>query len=425
MQEDLGNGKYGPNIIVKPGMNDHQYFDQRTSFAFDRVLDLAQLYNVYLAPVIMEKNDWILDRIDFNGNYTDSASNDNFYGDWGTMTKTRWLEQAWWRYLQARWGYSTNIHSWELLNEGDPFNGLHYTLAEKFAQYMHQFSPDWHMVTTSTWTSDPFDEFWNNTNFPDLDYVDVHCCYKQLGVPRPLGSITKATYTIRLSLCRMISMIRRTLMPSRARSLAQKDSTELRLGQQSGENSAFSPRIRTLPDPTIFTKDTQAIWLHNYIWAFVNPSGLYDASYWYTTTHIYNPAYNATNFDHRSVFETYYTFVKDIPLSNGYYVDAQANSSDPNLRVWGQKDPFNGKALLWIANINHTWKNVVDGVQITPITGTVTLRGFSPNTPYTVQWWNTYTGAPTTNQQVATDGAGNLQVSVQSLADDTAVKIGF
>ena len=72
--------------------------------------------------------------------------NENFYGDYrNNHTKTRWLQRAWWRYLQARWGYSPNIHSWELLNEGDPDVyslglskvGRHQMLADELGKFMH------------------------------------------------------------------------------------------------------------------------------------------------------------------------------------------------------------------------------------------------------------------------------------------------
>lgn len=47
-------------------------------------------------------------------------------------TKIRWLLEAWWRYLQARWGYSPAIYSWELLNEGVPDSTLHYILTDEY-----------------------------------------------------------------------------------------------------------------------------------------------------------------------------------------------------------------------------------------------------------------------------------------------------
>ncbi|HMN29363.1 MAG TPA: hypothetical protein PKE45_14530, partial [Caldilineaceae bacterium] len=74
--------------------------------------------------------------------------------------------------MQARWGYSTHIHSWELTNEGDPFNANHYAATDELGKFMHcrvfgasvgagdaaqcTFQhPNRHLVTTSFWTSFP------------------------------------------------------------------------------------------------------------------------------------------------------------------------------------------------------------------------------------------------------------------------------
>ena len=175
----------------------------------------------------------------------------------------------------------------------------------------------------------------------------------------------------------------------------------------------------TEPPTQAVLADTQAIWLHNFIWGQINPGGLLE-SYWYATTHIYT-----STFDHRNEYGNFYRFISTVPLNNGNYHDAQAVTSDPNLRAWGQKDLVNGKAHLWIANANHTWQNVVNKTVITPITGTVTIPGFAHNTQYSVQWWNTYSGSMVSTQIATADAAGNITLSVQNLSDDTAVKIGF
>ncbi|HEX9117423.1 MAG TPA: hypothetical protein VGA61_15245, partial [Anaerolineae bacterium] len=174
VRENLAGGQRGPSIIAESSMSRLQYFDQRQSYAFDQVLELARQNGIYLKLTVLEKNEFTQDSFDYNGNPTTTESNDNFYGNWGKMTKVYWLQRAYWRYLQARWGYSPNVHSWELLNEGDPYSGLHYTLADNFAQYMHQFKPNDHLVTTSTWHSFPTLPFWQNASFSHLDYADVH-----------------------------------------------------------------------------------------------------------------------------------------------------------------------------------------------------------------------------------------------------------
>jgi uncharacterized repeat protein (TIGR01451 family) len=172
VEERLGQGSYSRNILLKPKVNAHTYFDPARSWQWDRILDEAAAQGVYLKLVVLEKNEWIFNRITPSGTMTTTASNNNFYA--APDTAVRWLHQAWWRYLTARWGYSTAVHSWELLNEGDPFNGNHYDQAQAFAQYIHEHDPNRHMATTSNWHSLPVREFWGNLAYPDLDYADLH-----------------------------------------------------------------------------------------------------------------------------------------------------------------------------------------------------------------------------------------------------------
>ena len=172
LEEQTGPDTYGPNILPKPKVNVHTYFDPIRSWQWDQILDQAAAQGVYLKLVVLEKNEWIFNRITPAGTMTTTSSNNNFYA--APETKVRWLHQAWWRYLTARWGYSTAVHSWELLNEGDPFNGHHYDHAQAFAQYIREHDPNQHLVTTSFWHSFPMDEFWANPAYPDLDYADLH-----------------------------------------------------------------------------------------------------------------------------------------------------------------------------------------------------------------------------------------------------------
>ncbi len=416
IEEDLGNGQYGPNIVSAPWMAHHQYMEQRNSYAFDKVVELAGEYGVYLRPVIMEKNSHIFTRIDFEGNPipydpgcndqdpgndpAECPGNDWFYGNWRQMTKVRWLQQAWWRYLQARWGYSTNIHSWELLNEGDPWNGRHYTLADEFGKYMHQFEPDKHLVSTSTWHSFPRDDFWANPEFPDVDFADLH---RYIPADDPnFNDSAQATYDP--------SITYGALQPGGA-------GKPILRGETGFVDSGSEP-------PTdILLQDTDGIWLHNFIWAGINAGGMIE-SYWYENIHIYR--YNqdgSLNFDHRPQYGIYYNFIKDIPLNNGEYQDAAADVSDPGLRTWGQKDVVNGRLHLWVQNSAHTWRNVVDGAPIQPISGEVQVSGFQPGINLTVEWWNTYTGSLIRRSSVQSDATGSLDLAIDQLTTDVAVKV--
>lgn len=160
------------NLLREPEANSHLIFDPMASFRWDSIIDSAAEHGVYLKLVLDEKNEWIRNRVGLDGRMTKEPSNDNFYA--APDTKVRWVEEAWWRYVIARWGYSTAIHSFEYVNEGDPFNGHHYEAANTMAAYFHAQDPSGHMVTTSFWHSFPNAEFWSNPAYSDIDYADVH-----------------------------------------------------------------------------------------------------------------------------------------------------------------------------------------------------------------------------------------------------------
>jgi len=383
IREDLGNGELGPDIMTKPKMNQHQYMDQRLSFAFDKVMELAEEYDIYFKLVLLEKNDWTLDHINHDGQMVSSGSNEYFYGDWRNMTKNRWLQQAWWRYCQARWGYSTKIHSWELLNEGDPWNSRHYTQADEFGAYMHQFGND-HLVTTSFWHSFPKDNFWANSNYPNIDYADIH--------KYETGCIDTAASTYDLSLYRGAERPEGADMP-------------LIRGE-----TGFGSEV---------TSDTDAIWMHNYIWGLINSGGMYE-QYWCEHNEF------GQSPDPREHFLPFKHFMEGIPLNNGNFVDAGATAGS-GLRAWGQVDTSAGKTHLWIQNKSHTWKNIVDGNPIPAVTGTVELPNVVANKKYAVQWWDPYESNKSqqviSTEIVYADGSGTLTLDVTDLQTDIAVKV--
>jgi hypothetical protein len=414
IQENLGSGAFGPNVIYKGSMAHHTYINQRNAYAFDKVLDLARQYDIYLKPVMNEKNDYVFLIFNFDGTMPATKNPNLFYGN-GTesagASKVRWLQESWWRYMQARWGYSQNIHSWELLNEGPP-ETRHFILADEFAKYMKcdvfgvpaggdctYVHPNQHMVTTSFWSGFPWN-FWRNTlgSYPDLDYADIH---DYLDTSAETGYYDAALFT----------------------------QTASKLFGANEPGGALKPVIRgetgwrTFSGTDLFAANaSNGLWLHNLIWGGINSSGLIE-HYWVgspTQDHIYK----AGSHDHRPMFKAYSNFIKDIPLNNGNYVDAAATAGVTALRAWGQKDTVNGRVHLWIQNSAHTWKNIYDGVAISPITTTVTIPGFAPNTNYAVEWRNTSTGFPTNSETRTSDNGGNLVLQVTNLTTDIAVRIG-
>ncbi len=430
IEEDLGDGSYGPNILPRPWMSHHLYFEQRNSFAFDQVIHAAQQYGIAFKLVVMEKDEWTLNRILPDGSADeDSPSNDNFYGADREVTKVRWLQQAYWRYLQARWGYSTAIHSWELLNEGNPANLFHYILADEFGKFMEcrvfgiaveakdgetclYQHPNAHLVTTSFWHSYPLKPFWTNPQFPNLDYADLHAYISTGWIENPALAFDAAAYHIEYSRAARRGMLNNAgvagVLPI-VRGEAGLDSP----GQQVEQ-----------PD---LVNDTYGVWLHNFVWAALEAGSLVDL-YWWNDNIERQPGPDGEPGLHE-IYAPFAEFIGDIPLNNGLYQEAVAQASNPQLRVVGQKDTQNNRAHLWVQNTAHTWRNVLNNPDAAwGLGGVLRLDGFAPGATLPVTWYlfNSHGELAVSRSTVMVNGEGGLSLSLPDdpAVTDAGVKIG-
>lgn len=431
VQEDLGNGLYGPEIMVEPSMEYELYVPQAEAYALDKLVELAGQYDIYLKLVLMDKNDKIYYKLEDNGEFVSTEDNlDGFYGVGRTLNKTRWLQQAWWRYLQARWGYSPNIHSWELTNEGDPWNENHYALTDELGKYMHcrvfgipvgtgngdkcaYDHPNDHTVTTSFWHSFPAEQFWANPNYPNVDYADLHAYISTGWLREPAYESDTARFHLDYSAevrSNLDWYARQNGIPTRP--VIRGETGIDFLGEQNEQ-----------PDLAL---DRQGIWLHNFLWSTLDAGALVEL-YWWAENIKNQPGPDGQPGLHE-IYGSFYNFISTIPLNNGYYQDVAASVSNSDLRVVGQKDLVNQKAHMWIQNRSHTWRNGVDGVSSPPVSGTVTIPGFQGGQKYSIQWWDTYSTGSTfrvTRTEIITARPdGDLVVTVADLVNDTAVKIG-
>lgn len=167
--------------------------------------------------------------------------------------------------------------------------------------------------------------------------------------------------------------------------------------------------------------DTEGVWLHNYTWAQLDYNGMYEL-YWFPRN------IRGENVGHDNLYGVYRPFrqfMADIPLGNGGYADAQATSTDSGIRVVGQFDPVRQRGHLWIQHADHTWRNVVDGVAISPADTTVEVSGLVPHARYEVEWFDTYTGSSTTEEIVTGFEQSVLSLAVNGLTTDVAVKFAL
>lgn len=418
MREVLGGVEEGPEIIIRPSTDVHTYVPEEQAHAFDKVVAAAERTGVFLKIVLGEVNDKLFFKLNDDGSWVSGEDNtDGFYGLGRRMNRTRWLQQSWWRYVQARWGYSPSVHSWELVNEGDPASVPHYEMADEFGKYMHcrVFGvepgagagarcgidhPNDHLVTTSFWRTFPAAAFWANPAYPNVDYADLHAYVATSPAPRDeRQSMTVDTAYFHLWHSDMV-----------ARAKVGKPVVRGEAGLDLPEDH----REDALP----LDADARGIWLHNFLWSTLDAGGLHEIYWW--RRHIWTEAY-----DHRHVYAALSSFLRDLPLNKGGYEDWGGTVTPDTLRVVGQKHVRAGRMHLWIQNRQHQWRRPSGRVTPDPVSGIIIVPGFEPGATYLVDWWDTYApaGRLIVQERLTADAGGALRIGVAPLAMDVAVKV--
>jgi hypothetical protein len=170
----------GTNLITRSPATLLGGFDLAAAWQWDDLLQKMQAQGISAKIVLLEKNDWVYNHLGRDGTPVRDApaGNIDFYAPPGTPVRA--YEEYYWRIVLARWGAYRSVHSWELLNEGDPNSPDHATLAHDFAQFMHANDTARHPVTTSFWAGYPL-AFIESAG---LDYADIHL-YESATKPRP------------------------------------------------------------------------------------------------------------------------------------------------------------------------------------------------------------------------------------------------
>jgi hypothetical protein len=198
---------------------------------------------------------------------------------------------------------------------------------------------------TTSFCTFPVKPIWANPNFPNLDYADVHAYISTGWIDDRLW--LDARYHVDYS-----SAVRRRLDDvSKQNGVKTKPIVRGEAGIDTVSQQRENPAL---------ARDHQGVWLHNFLWAGLDPGGLYEL-YWWEKNIAEQPGPDGKKGLHE-IFRYYADFIRDIPINNGRYGDAQAFVDNPSLRVTGQKDTVNSRAHIWVQNKKHTWKNVVDGV---------------------------------------------------------------
>jgi len=393
IREVLAGGQLGPELNRRPRMNYHQYFCNMTSWQYDCMLQRALDLGLYYRIVVTEKDDWVLTRLGAGGFIEKNSSPTNFNAAQGTPGY--WYQTGWWRYLTARWGAYRSVHSWELANEQDPNDSRGHKHTQRMASWFHGNDPVRHDALTSFWSDFPATAFWGNAAYPDVFHADVHA-YLYYGTPENTDT-AYGHWTLGRSL----------LAKSIGKPIIR------------GETGILGPDSHGGGEDTDLKLDTAGVWLHNRTWAQLDYNGMLEL-YWYPNN---IRGEDVGHGDLYGIYRVFRQFMNDIPLGNGSYTDAQATSSNPVVRVVGQFDRTANRGHLWIGHADHHWRNVVNGLIITPASATIEIPDLATPARYSVTWVDTYTGLTTGQQMLLASPEGIVSLAVESLTTDVAVKI--
>ncbi len=389
LEEDLGEGRWGPNLLRTPRANSHYTYDPRRGAGIDHILREAQRRGLYFKLVISEKQEFLLNHLAPTGLPDPQGGHFNR----GAGSPTRRLHEYYWRHLSARLGAFRSVHSWELVNEEAPGPGEHFRLTAAAALQADQDGNP-HPVSTSTWAGLATNA-WKHPDSAPIHYVDFHAYVRGTGWIQPRDELANDS----------------------ARFFAEYDraarAADFGKPVVWGEMGIDGPATTDDQDPAL-ARDPQGVWLHKILWARCGPGGVYPLYWW--DDHIFNKSLHA-------LYGNWNRFMAGLPLNNGRYVDAAARSSNPGVRVLGQKDLVAGRAHLWLDNSHHTWRAVVDGRAIPAQTATISLDLGPPNAAYTLTWFDTRSGQATGAETRTADPGGVFSFAVTNLASDVAVKI--
>ncbi len=385
LREVLPNGALGGELIVDANANLQSYVDPDGAAYIDWQVQQGEQDGVYFKYVVHDKRDWVQNHLLASGVFANKG--DGYYQPAGTAA--HWLLEQWWRYTAARWGYSTAIHSWELNNEGPPDDPAHYQLAQDLGRFMHQTDSHPHLVSTSFWSGWQGQFFSNRRQYPDIDYADVH---------EYIQDKKEATNLVQWQLDRG----------------AQYYQNPVGKPVMRGETGIGSPGADFYD---LLKQSNNGVWYHNLLWSQLGPNVVYNPNYWWSD--------HSKQIDMISISQAFYKFVSTLDVNTGGYVGVDASASNSNLRAIGQKNPITGKAHLWIQNEGHTWlTSLKNGGSPAPQvqSGTIIVM-VKPQTAYTVEWWDPYTGEVTKRESSTSNNSGVLTLTVSDLTTDVAVKI--
>ena len=439
---------YGPEYTQMESGHPKVYFDsilnQKDSAELDYIITYAAQHGIAVMPCILTYGDFQNMNMDpssktkWDNNPFNTVLHLENPCEFFTNKKAKTITKNLFRYIVARWGYATNIMSWEFWNEIDNMfymcdGNKHIeqdVLAwhEEMAAYIRSIDPFNHCVSTSMGSKIDFPYLYSHL-FGVLDFVQEHL----------YENIQNAESKRQLLYCLYKGVVTgHTKYPSTPFFFG-----EFGFGQRPG-------------NPTYADKDPFGIDLHNSLWASLFSTSMGPASFWQW------PHVNSNGLYRR--FKPLLIFCQNLPVPSSTFIPAHTgheydcvlafpnniqtyymiNASQDTIYGWSQDTAFAYQSLRWLTDstfmdsthwglirrfkqdtvydplgyvytLNQT-KKPIPSYNSNTITLPITNQPVGSR--YQVRWYNTETGnlhgsVPITYAIVQQDSHGNKFISFQ------------
>lgn len=347
---------YGWENAIRDNGKPIMYFDsnlnQKDAAELDFIVDYAADHGITMMLCVFNYGDFkddtvFLDKCDKRNSKPSGWRNNPFHTvlgldrplDFFSDPEARRITQNLLRYIVARWGYATNILSWEFWNEVDNvFKGVPFEEKDRqaiidwhsiMAQLFSELDPHHHLLTTSLASVKGLEDF-EKKLFRDLDFVQRHY-YQYIQTAKSSEKLSQKLFEI---------------------SGKMRDTYPLKpsfIGEY-GLNSKSDELVKEKMDPF-------GIEIHNTLWSSLFAGTAGAASYWYWTY-----------LDARDLFSIYRPiaqFSKTLPLlsdsftaqttgeiqgatmafPNGLETYYLMNANEDTLIGWSQDEAFTFQSL--------------------------------------------------------------------------------
>lgn len=359
------------------------------AWQLDYVIELARRHGIQVMLSIQNHGAFSLTS---NSEWADNPYNAANGGplarprDFFTSAEARELFKRRLRYIVGRWGYATNIMTWELWNEVDladqPSAAELLEWHREMAAELRALDPYDRLISTSTSLTDaltPGAAFGALWELDDIDYTQAHY-YSFGGNPADFTQI----------------------FPRLARRLLRSGKPAF-ISEAGVDFQGPAETLRFDPDADGF---------HDILWSavFAEAFGI-GMSWWWDN--VVNPE------DLYFHFGPIASFVRGVDFAGEGFAVASTDAMAPDgrpLRAFQLRGATT--ALVWIKNRRHQWTSP-DPAPIED--ATLTLGGFQEGT-WTATWLDTRSGETAmTTVSVAADG--QLTVGVPAFSRDTALRL--